>query len=51
MELGKNQGFGKNLYVFGKIKSFLGKLPKNKNLGKSAVFLGKYKDLEMIQND
>ena len=43
MELGKNQGFGKILYVFGKIKSLLGKLLKNKNLGKSAVFLGNTK--------
>lgn len=38
MELGKNQGFGKNLYVFGKIKSFLGKLPKIKNLGNRLYF-------------
>lgn len=30
MEVGKNQGFGKNLYVFGKIKSFFGKLPKTR---------------------
>lgn len=43
MEVGKNQGFGKNLYVFGKIKTFLGKLPKNKNLGKLAVLLGNTK--------
>lgn len=43
MEVGKNQGFGKNLYVFGKIKSFLGAFPKIKNLGKSAVFLGNTK--------
>ena len=50
MEVGKNQGFGKNLYVFGKIKSFFGKLPK-KDSGKIGCIFGKYKDLEMIQND
>lgn len=51
MEVGKNQGFGKNLYVFGKIKSFLGKLPKKQESGKIGCVFGKYKDLEMIQND
>ena len=43
MELGKNQGFGKNLYVFGKIKTFLGKLQKKQESGKLAVFLGNTK--------